>query len=88
MQQQQQQQQGADQAVPAATGDGSSYDSSSPSSSFEHGGAAAESMPGTRTPGASVGLTREVGDAGVGDDDWLDKLAYEMSYDDPSGWHG
>jgi hypothetical protein len=79
----QQQKQAGAHATP-----GSNSDASGPTSSIESAeadlaaGPAAASAGPAAAAGAGVGLHREE------EDDWMDKLAYEMSYDDGGGFHG
>jgi hypothetical protein len=65
---------------------GSNSDASGPTSSIESAEADLAAGPAAAsagaTAGAGVGLHREE------EDDWMDKLAYEMSYDDGGGFHG
>lgn len=76
------QQQGEHQA---ATSGSRSEASSSPASSIDSGQAAAAASRSAASRAATEGIgSRAQGE----EDDWLDKLAYEMSYDDGGGFQG
>lgn len=81
---QQQQQAGSQAAAGTRSGTGSptsSYNSEEAAAAKAAAGAAATSAR-TRAAKPGVGLHKDE------EDDWLDKLAFEMSYDDGGGFHG
>lgn len=87
----QQQQQQPHQAGDGAGTAGSRSDASSPSDSYDSQDMAAAAAVATAHAAASVRAA--AGHRGVGlvqgeQDDWMDKLAYEMSYDDGGGFQG
>lgn len=82
----QQQQQAGSQAATGSRSDtgspASSYNSEEAAAGKAAAGAAATSAHAGAAAKPGVGLHKDE------EDDWLDKLAFEMSYDDGGGFHG